>query len=602
MSKNSSIPPKTPPAGVNEAAVMECVAECKYSGDFFKDTGGGTLEDFLQYCDAKVASGTGPHKPNMDHEVQIIRDYVNNNAQAGSYEILNVTSGGKVGTKVLLRGTQADGSNAYFVGFQGTLGNEWYDNAEGMVQTSTKQQEDAADYFDEMVGKYGISGQDHVVVTGHSKGGNKAQYVTMASANADLIDSCVALDGQGFSPEAVDLWKQYPDVYENRRKKIVLLAGEYDYVHVLGERIATDQNTYYVAFNAGKSAPDLSWQETVGTGNLSGMAKELLGSAGDEFMAWHRHQYLFQCRWDPKTGDYVFSSRLESPSVQSEFSQMVQDISDYLMTLPPEERLSASATVMSVMAKGTVDGYTPSLADFISMLSTLHNLIAGKLERWDAGMLAIYGPHGYLVLKTIQTLSDQLEEMLAKYRQAQEQKLRDTARSIAGSDPYIYIDTQTWSQLGATMRTLGGVNYAGIRSELISIQYELDNIAGAVDNVLREAGELRQSANELMRQAQRAIDTFREEGLIEGLYATIEAAYAAVNTAKETLDVLVSIVRLANTIWNSVKGAICTVAYAIQMFGMEDTVRALGNYLSDTAQNFELMESQNLILMKQWEG
>ena len=70
----------------------------------------------------------------------------------------------------------------------------------------------------EMVGKYGISGRDHVAVTGYSKGGNKAQYVTVVSANADLIDSCVALDGQGFSPEAVSFWKQYPDIYEDRRK------------------------------------------------------------------------------------------------------------------------------------------------------------------------------------------------------------------------------------------------------------------------------------------------------------------------------------------------------------------------------------------------
>ena len=76
-------------------------------------------------------------------------------------------------------------------------------------------------------------------------------------------------------------------------------------------------------------------------------------------------------------------------------------------------------------------------------------------------MLAMYGPRRYPVLKTIQTLSDQLDEMPAKYRQAQERKIRDTARSIASSDPYIYIGTQTWSQLGATMRTLGGRQLRG---------------------------------------------------------------------------------------------------------------------------------------------
>ena len=51
------------------------------------------------------------------------------------------------------------------------------------------------------------------------------------------------------------------------------------------------------------------------------------------------------------------------------------------------------------------------------------------------------------------------------------------------------------------------------------------------------------------------------------------------------------------------KTAIVTIAYlgaAIALLGVEDTLRAMGTYLTDTAQEFQLAEGQNLACLQQW--
>ena len=50
-----------------------------------------------------------------------------------------------------------------------------------------------AEAADVVLGPY-----DSITVTGHSKGGNKAQYVTVLS---DKVDRCISMDGQRFSQE-----------------------------------------------------------------------------------------------------------------------------------------------------------------------------------------------------------------------------------------------------------------------------------------------------------------------------------------------------------------------------------------------------------------
>lgn len=105
--------------------------------------------------------------------------------------------------------------------FEGTSGqDEWIDNAIGLGVSDTERQKDALDYIEDLP-------YDDITVAGHSKGGNKAQYVTILS---DKIDRCVSMDGQGFSQEFLD--KYYAEIQEKGRCiKNYYLDG--DFVNIL---------------------------------------------------------------------------------------------------------------------------------------------------------------------------------------------------------------------------------------------------------------------------------------------------------------------------------------------------------------------------------
>lgn len=108
-----------------------------------------------------------------------------------------------------------------YVAFQGTSGSyEWYDNALGLHKTDTQSQQEALDYIESLP-------YDNITVVGHSKGGNKAQYVTITS---DKVDRCVSMDGQGFSQEFID---KYAAEIEARGGKITNISLDTDYVHIL---------------------------------------------------------------------------------------------------------------------------------------------------------------------------------------------------------------------------------------------------------------------------------------------------------------------------------------------------------------------------------
>lgn len=114
-----------------------------------------------------------------------------------------------------------DGAGGAIVTFKGTSGkHEWADNAYGLSETDTPRQKAALDYIENLP-------YDNVTVVGHSKGGNKAQYVTLLS---DKVNRCVSMDGQGFSPEFLE--KYYAEI-ENKSDLIRNYYLEQDYVNIL---------------------------------------------------------------------------------------------------------------------------------------------------------------------------------------------------------------------------------------------------------------------------------------------------------------------------------------------------------------------------------
>jgi ribosomal 50S subunit-associated protein YjgA (DUF615 family) len=115
-----------------------------------------------------------------------------------------------------------DASGGATVVFRGTSGAyEWHDNGQGGYLPDTVQQKAALGYIE------GLKDYNNITVTGHSKGGNKAQYVAIMSSK---IDRCVSFDGQGFSKEFID---EYKDKIAANCHKITSISASSDYVNCL---------------------------------------------------------------------------------------------------------------------------------------------------------------------------------------------------------------------------------------------------------------------------------------------------------------------------------------------------------------------------------
>ncbi|WP_410771580.1 Mbeg1-like protein [Fontibacillus sp. BL9] len=118
-----------------------------------------------------------------------------------------------------------DGKEATVV-FRGTAGDyEWHDNGTGGYLSDTEMQKAALEYVEKL-------DYDKITVTGHSKGGSKAQYVAILS---DKVYRAVSLDGQGYSKEFTE---KYKDEIKENAHKITSISAEYDFVNVLLHTIA----------------------------------------------------------------------------------------------------------------------------------------------------------------------------------------------------------------------------------------------------------------------------------------------------------------------------------------------------------------------------
>lgn len=104
----------------------------------------------------------------------------------------------------------------------------WDDNCQGGYLADTDMQEQALAFAQECAQDY-----DNITVTGHSKGGNMAQYVTVLMG--DEIERCVSFDGQGFGDEFLE---KYDDEIEANKHKIRNVCAYNDYVNILLNSIA----------------------------------------------------------------------------------------------------------------------------------------------------------------------------------------------------------------------------------------------------------------------------------------------------------------------------------------------------------------------------
>ena len=223
-----------------------------------------------------------------------------------------------------------------YVVYRGTGDGEWPDNGVGMTESSTPQQEQALYYFEEVAEQMGITSEQRLIVTGHSKGGNKAQYVTMETQYEELVDACYSVDGQGFSEKAVKNWQtEYGyEGYEQRREKIYGIHGENDYVSVLGNSIIPQDHIRYVQTPVSK----------------------------DNFAGYHDIKYMFSTlEYDEVTGEYVnvFHGRKNSDAQgKGKLGEYAAALSEQMMNLVPEKRDGCAAVIMQLMemTRGTHKG------------------------------------------------------------------------------------------------------------------------------------------------------------------------------------------------------------------------------------------------------
>lgn len=135
-----------------------------------------------------------------------------------------------------------------YVIYRGTSDGEWPDNGLGLCVEETPQQQEALSFFDLLAQSGRLDTDGHVYVSGHSKGGNKAQYVTLASPFSSLIYQCLSFDGQGFSPEALSHFHSCLGESEltQRRQKLWSICGDNDFVNVLGIGLVPEDHITYI--------------------------------------------------------------------------------------------------------------------------------------------------------------------------------------------------------------------------------------------------------------------------------------------------------------------------------------------------------------------
>ena len=129
------------------------------------------------------------------------------------------------------------------VAFRGTAGDEWADNFIGGNVTDTPHQQNALEWYQSAYQENGLDGYE-ITITGHSKGGNKAKYITLLD---DTVDHCVSFDGQGFSDEFME---KYANQIADRQGLIENHNVDYDYVNILLNDVG--ETTYYQGFDLGE--------------------------------------------------------------------------------------------------------------------------------------------------------------------------------------------------------------------------------------------------------------------------------------------------------------------------------------------------------------
>ncbi len=205
-----------------------------------------------------------------------------------------------------------------YVVYRGTGDGKWVDNGDAFTKYSSLMQERASQFFDDVIeAHYNTSGKKgKVIVSGHSKGGNLAQFVMMDSQYGDLVDNCYSFNGQGFSENAIETFKnRWKEDYQKQIDKMYSINGVNDYVHDLGNVIIDKNKTYFIP------------------------------TSGNGFNEWHSLDFFFNkdgsIRWaKDENGNIVFTTE------QGPVGRLAAKISEKIMSMDKENIEDCAVSVM----------------------------------------------------------------------------------------------------------------------------------------------------------------------------------------------------------------------------------------------------------------
>ena len=277
---------------------------------------------------------------------------VSNNCCTGGH-------GGDVNGAIGATFTANNGQDVY-VAYRGTGDGRWYDNGDALGSEKSPYQDDALDFFDGEMRRMGVTEETNVYVTGHSKGGNQAQYVTLASEYAGLIDLCISLDGEGFSPEAIAMIRKTrgDEFYREQIEKMYSISGNDDFVNVLGIKVIPDDHTVYVETPTGTAFA-----------NKHAMVDEEDGRSN-----------LF---------DYQNGGFRTTTTEQGTVAELATIVSKAAMVLPQGIRHDVCTSIMSICEAAMggesigLNAENASLEDYLHTLEVLPLITGYTMFSWD---------------------------------------------------------------------------------------------------------------------------------------------------------------------------------------------------------------------------
>ena len=257
----TNVPPEDKKDQIEEATILSQLTYLKFD---VEADGSKTVNEIM-----KKAKGDPT-------EIDIIKSYIKQNPDFGNLVLIDQSmsadaksSGLMTDPKGFIGYTFQDPTdkNKVFIVFSGTPANAWGQNGDPFgpprdnkyynyetingetVISGTKiinehfseSQATALNYLNYVAEKHGLTEDHYVTVTGHSQGDNSAKTVTMRS---DLIDLCVGIDGQGYSPEAIAEMQKDPK-YNERIDKIYQVRNDNNGVDGFGLDICNPNQVFY---------------------------------------------------------------------------------------------------------------------------------------------------------------------------------------------------------------------------------------------------------------------------------------------------------------------------------------------------------------------